>query len=140
MNYEIFEDKIIEIDRKTDELFNLLYQFKMLAKYSVKKESSMTESDQLFCANRQRKIYALFARGLNSLEVAEKMQDEFGGIWQAYNFIAHYRAFENYKVQYARAYLVNTLTKKTDLSYREIGKISGYSAGRVSQIAHTFKN
>lgn len=140
MNYEIFDNKIAEIDRKMTELNDLVFQFKMMAKYSVKKESSMTESDQLFCANRQRKIYALFEKGLNSWQIAEQMQNEFGGVWQAYNFIAHYRAFENYKVRYARAYLVSTLAKKSDLTYAEIGKIAGYSRERCCQIAHSFKN
>ena len=91
-------------------------------------------------ANLMREAFSLFKTGLTAWEVAERMQDKFKNVWDAYYFISQEKHQENVRYQFARAYLVHTLTQKTDLSYREIGKISGYSAGRVSQIAHTFKN
>ena len=87
-----------------------------------------------------REAFSLFKEGLTAWEVAERMQDKFKNIWDAYYFISQEKHQENVRYQFARAYLVHTLAQKTDLTYREIGKISGYSVGRVSQIAHTFKN
>ena len=137
MNCENLLDEIQKIQFKLDAIKS------ELQKEKIKKSLELSENQKqkyLESANKMRKAFSLFKTGMTAWEVAEKMQDKFRNVWDAYYFISQEKHQENVRYQFARAYLVHTLTQKTDLSYREIGKISGYSAGRVSQIAHTFKN
>lgn len=137
MNCENLLDEIQKIQFKLDAIKS------ELQKEKIKKSLELSENQKqnyLESANKMREAFSLFKTGLTAWEVAERMQNKFRNVWDAYYFISQEKHQENVRYQFARAYLVHTLTQKTDLSYREIGKISGYSAGRVSQIAHSFKN
>lgn len=139
MDFDCFEQKIEQIEQKMSELNDLLCQFKMMAKYNIKKEKTDATPSDLENANRMRQIYALFEKGYNSWEIAEQMKSHFGSVWDAFMFVAHFRQLEKTKVRYARAYLVSTLAKN-GMTFAEIGKIAGCSRERCCQIAHTFKN
>ena len=137
MNFEKMLDAIQKIEIGLDAIKSEVQQEK------IKKSLELSEKQKinyLESANKMREAFSLFKEGLTAWEVAERMQDKFKNVWDAYYFISQEKHQENVRFQFARAYLVHTLAKKTDLTYREIGKISGYSVGRVSQIAHTFKN
>lgn len=137
MNCENLLDAIQKIQFQLDDIKSEIQKEKI--KYSLK-PSENQENRYLESANKMREAFSLFKTGLTAWEVAEKMQDKFKNVWDAYYFISQEKHQENVRYQFARAYLVHTLAKKTDLTYSEIGKIAGYSKGRVSQIAHSFKN
>lgn len=137
MNCENLLDEIQKIQFQLDDIKSEIQKEKI--KDSLK-PSENQENRYLASANKMREAFSLFKKGLTAWEVAEKMQDKFKNVWDAYYFISQEKHQENVRYQFARAYLVHTLAKKTDLTYSEIGKIAGYSKGRVSQIAHSFKN
>ena len=137
MNYEKMMDAIQKIQFQLD-LINSEVQNEKI-KESLKPDTTQKQN-HLKSANLMREAFSLFKKGLTSWEVAERLKDAFPSVWDAYYFISKEKNQENIRFQYARAYLVHTLTQKTDLPYSEIGKIAGYSKGRVSQIAHSFKN
>lgn len=137
MNLEKMTDAIQKIQSELDAIKSQIQKEKI--KESIKPDTIQKEN-QLKSANLMREAFSLFGKGLTAWEVAERLQGAFPSVWDAYYFISKEKNQENIRFQYARAYLVHTLTKKTNLPYSEIGKIAGYSKGRVCQIAHSFKN
>lgn len=138
MNCENLLDEIQKIQFKLDAIKSEIQKEKI--KESLKTTDHIQKQNYLESANLMRQAFSLFKEGLNAWEVAERLKGAFPSVWDAYYFISKEKHQENIRYQYARAYLVHTLAKKTDLPYAEIGKIAGYSKGRVSQIAHSFKN
>ena len=138
MNCEKLLDDIQKIQFELDAIKSELQKEKI--KESLKEIDPLQKKNYLESANLMRQAFSLFKKGLTAWEVAEQIQGAFPSVWDAYYFISKEKHQENIRYQYARAYRVHTLAKKTDLPYAEIGKIAGYSKGRVSQIAHSFKN
>ena len=137
MNCDNLLDAIQKIQFQLDVIKSEVQKEKI--KESLKDDNHIKKK-YLESANLMRQAFSLFKEGLTAWEVAERLKGAFPSVWDAYYFISKEKHAENVRFQYAKAYLVHTLAKKTDLTYSEIGKIAGYSKGRVSQIAHSFKN
>ena len=88
---------------------------------------------QIENANIMRDALQYFGRGLNTWQVAEKIQRHFSSVWDAYDFLSSKKAQENARRRYAKQYVVKCLADN-GFSLSEIAKIAGYSPQRCGQI------
>ena len=113
-----------------------LHQLEMFEKAN---QPHKVTDGELQSARIMKNAYKYFSEGLNSWEVAEKIQGYFSSVWDAYYFISSEKAQENARIRFAKAYLVKSLAN-SGFKYSEIAPIAKLSPQRCGQIDHTFKN
>lgn len=84
-------------------------------------------------ANLMRKAMKLFAKGLPTFAIAEKIAPDAWSVWDTYYLISQERVQNNARKRYARTYIVKALADN-GFSLVEISKIAGYTPQRCGQI------
>lgn len=134
--FESLKDSLLQIEKNLEIVKDALHKIEMTEKMN---QPSKISSGKLQSARIMKKAYEYFSDGLNSWEVAEKIQGYFPSVWDAYYFISSEKAQENARIRFAKSYLVKTLAN-SGFKYAEIAPIAKLTPQRCGQIDHTFKN
>lgn len=90
-------------------------------------------------ARLARKVYALCAAGKNVFEICEILAPEYDNhVWKAYDAVQPIYASEKAKIAFAKAYLMNVLSKK-GYKRKEIALLFDCTPQRCGQIIKSYQ-